>query len=150
MNPLLLLAAAAAGGWLLFGTKPKQSGASISVKVPGSTTSTPVGNIKVTPTVAQQSQSGGTITIPEVTITPGPTVTTLPETTVSAKPADTSFLLTADEQNTLMTGTADQIYAAAESSSHEAFVAAAGLALAGKGDPRSSTVAQWVKDWPQQ
>lgn len=79
------------------------------------------------------------VTIPEVT---PPEVITLPETTITAGPANNSIMLTADETAWLAHGTADEIYNEAINSSHPAFVAAAGLALAGKGDPRALEVSQ--------
>jgi hypothetical protein len=85
------------------------------------------------------------VTVPEVTIGPEltpPEVITLPETTITAGPANDSLLLTADELAWLAHGTADEIYNEAVNSSHPAFIAAAGLALAGKGDHRAISVSQ--------
>jgi hypothetical protein len=85
------------------------------------------------------------VTIPKVTVGPEltpPQVITIPETTITAGPANDSLLLTADETAWLVNGTPDEIYGHAVDSSHPAFVAAAGLALAGKGDSRALEVSQ--------
>jgi hypothetical protein len=76
-----------------------------------------------------------------------PPATELPETTISAEPPDTSILLTADEQATMMSNDADRIYEAASKSRHEAFVAYASVILAGKGDPRAPVLVEWLKNW---
>lgn len=151
MNPLLIIGALAVGAFALFsGKKATSSSSGTTIKVPSlpATVKTPVGNVSLkVPTVAN-TQSGTTITIPEVIVTPETrTAEEIPETTIKASPADTSFLLTAAEQSLLTNGTADDIYNAASQSSHEAFVTAAGLVLAGKGDARASAVAQWVTNW---
>ena len=88
-----------------------------------------------------------TATTPGSVTIPLPPAVEIPETTVTAAPADTSMLLTADEQAIMMSNDADKIYDAASKSSHQAFVAYASLVLAGKGDPRASTVAQWIVHW---
>jgi hypothetical protein len=112
------------GALLLLTPKPKQAGAAA---LPASARVPAVGPTSVT------------VTLPPATV--------LPETTITALPADTSMLLTVDEQATLMSNDADKIYDAASKSSHEAFVAYAGLVLAGKGDPRAQALATSVKNW---
>jgi hypothetical protein len=76
-----------------------------------------------------------------------PPAVEIPETTITAAPADTSLLLTADEQSTLMSNDANRIYEAASNSTHEAFVAYAGVILAGKGDARAPVLVDWLKNW---
>jgi hypothetical protein len=136
MNPLIILAALAGGALLLFSGKQQDMGSSgTTVKIPTQITSvkTPVGTVSVKPPTADSTESGTTIEVPETVIT--------------AAPADTSLLLTSDELALLTTGTNDQIYAAALQTSHQAFLAAAALSLAGKGDSRAPTLTQMLRDW---
>ena len=130
MNPLLVVAAIGLGLLLLKGKKPEdatQPAATIKVPTAKQTGSVSVSVPKVEP-------------LPSVPTLQPPTVVEIPEVTVTGKPADTSLLLTADEMNILDGGTNDQIYDAAINSSHISFVATAGLALSGKGDPRGPEV----------
>lgn len=130
MNPLLALGALGVVALLLSSKKSAATQPTAVIKVP----------------TAKKSGSA-VLTIPEVTIGPEltpPQVIVLPETTITAGPANDSLLLTADETAWLVNGTADEIYNEAINSSHPAFVSAAGLALAGKGDSRALEVSQFA------
>jgi hypothetical protein len=127
MNPLLVIGLLA-GAALLLGKKSTQAQPNAVVKLPTAKTT---GSVNVT-LPSTSSKPGQTL----------PTVITLPETTITAGAANDSLLLTADEMAWLQNGTPDEIYQHATESSHPAFVAAAGLALAGKGDLRALEVSQ--------
>lgn len=137
MNPLIILAAVA-GVLLLASKKSAPAVATAVIKAP---TAKSTGSVKVTVPSRAGTTPPTTVTIPETTVTGG-NVVTLPETTITGRPVDNSWTLTADEQSWLLNGTNDEIYQQAVNSNHPAFIAAAGLALVGKGDPRALEVSQ--------
>lgn len=131
MNPLLLLAALGVGVALLSKKSDQTAQPSAAVKLP---TGEQPGSVAVQ--------------VPQVTLQP-PQVVTLPEVTITSNPENKYLGLSVDEQLLLEQGTADAIYAEGIDSNHESFVAAAGLVLSGKGDPRTDELTARVLNWPK-
>jgi hypothetical protein len=126
MKWLPLAALGAIGAYFAFGSKPKAAAQSSTVAV-----KTPAGSV-------QHTQSGTTITVPDITV-PAP----------SGNALDNSYTLNTDEQTYVANATDDELYATGIASNHLGFVIAAADLLAQHGDTRAMDltvrIAQWGK-----
>ena len=132
-------------------TPPSATGTSTgtTIKVPG-------GTITVPETVSTSTSTGTTIAIPEVKITPelppAPSVTPastidVPAAPTAAEQAKDAAALSRDEQISIESDLANDLYGKAMASQHLAYVAAAGLKLASLGDSRAMDLTLRVANW---
>jgi hypothetical protein len=154
MSPLLLIAAAVAGAFALFsGKKPAAPGASgTTIKVPSQPTSiqTPIGKVTVTPPAASSTQTGTTITVPEIVIAPSdaPLDLGLPSPPEVIAATNASPTLTDDEQVSVESSLPDDLYRMAMASKHPAYVVAAAARLAAAGDAsRAMDLTLRIANW---
>ena len=155
MNPLILLAAAAAGALYLFsGKKQTPTTSGTTIKVPAQPTTTikvPGGTITVPST-----QSGTTITLPEVATTgeapapPGASTASdveLPPAPTAQEQAKDGSALSYEEWQSVESSLPDDLYRMAMASQHKAYVVAAAARLASLGDTRAAHLTQRLANW---
>jgi hypothetical protein len=150
MNPLLLIAAAVAGAYVLMsGKKPASTQSGTIIKVPTQPTSiqTPAGTVTVKPSVPVSTESGTTITVPEVKITPADLPLDLPTPTNVIAATNASPNLTYEEQVSVESSLPDDLYRMAMASNHPAYVVAAAARLALLGDTRAADLTLRIANW---